>query len=203
MRQYTYYMLVRVFSILILVVCTSPAFGGNLNSKLELVNNKLSISAQEIPLGSLLKEIGDKTGIQFIVGEEESVKTFSGNFRSLTIEEAIDRVFEKIDHVIFYSSDDKILMVRAVSKCSAHSAKLEKGVKKLQSDYEITVNLDGNAINAVHEAVDINAAYESCDMNDPYEADGMYVTHEADGMYVTHEADGMNIIYAADDMVVT
>jgi type II secretory pathway component GspD/PulD (secretin) len=152
MRQYKYCIQALVFIIFSFAVYTCSAFGQNENFKLELINNKLSIYAQEIPLGTLLKEIENRTGIQFIIGEEELKRTFSGNLQSLPLNEAFNIIFQKIDHIVFYNSEGKILTVKTVNKGIVPSVKLNTGINKLQREDKITVPHGEDDMNVTYDA---------------------------------------------------
>jgi hypothetical protein len=89
---------------LILSVAVCLAAGEDITSSFIYLNNNLSVNIESSPLDYVLDQVERKTGVEFAFDRKESKNEISVKFISLPIEKAIQRMLNKFNYAIIYSS---------------------------------------------------------------------------------------------------
>src|ERR1041384_6649304 len=84
------------------VLCTSALLAAPKGPEIDLVNNKLSISADSVSLGQLLRLLDTATGMQSKVPATLANRNLSVKFSGLSLEDGIRKMFQgqPFDYVV-------------------------------------------------------------------------------------------------------
>src|SRR5881628_3106852 len=87
---------------LFLSMMISGSFAAGKGPEIDLVDNKLSINAETIPLGRLLRLLDLATGMQSKVPAELANRNISVKFSGLSIEDGVRKIFQgqPLDYVV-------------------------------------------------------------------------------------------------------
>ena len=91
-----------VAALLLGLACTMGGFAAGKGPEINLVDNKLSIDAQTVSLGRLLRLLDLATGMQSKVPPELADRNISVKFSGLTVEDGVRKIFQgqPFDYVI-------------------------------------------------------------------------------------------------------
>src|SRR5437588_5002203 len=92
----------RLAFLLIVFAITSTAFAAGKGPEINLVDNRLSINAEAISLGRLLRLLDLATGMQSKVPPELANRNISVRFSGLTLEDGVRKIFQgqPFDYVV-------------------------------------------------------------------------------------------------------
>ena len=100
---------------LVIVLFTVPsslnALEPKSNFQVEYVKNRLMINAHNIAFGSLLETIRRKTGIEFVIGPEQSERLISIQLEDLPLSEGLKRIFSNFNYAFLFGADNKLVKV--------------------------------------------------------------------------------------------
>src|SRR2546425_1597377 len=91
-----------VATLLVILAMSAGAFAAGKGPEIDLVDNKLSINAETIPLGRLLRLLDLATGMQSKVPAELAERNISVKFSGLSLEDGVRKIFQgqPFDYVI-------------------------------------------------------------------------------------------------------
>jgi len=98
------------------------ALGPKGNFQIEYVKDSLTINVENISLGSILKIIREKTGIEFVVDLEQSEKLISIRLGPLPLAEAVNRILSHFNYAFFFGSENKLMKVVILGYASSDSS---------------------------------------------------------------------------------
>jgi len=81
------------------------------NCQVEYFKDRLMINAHNVALGQLLGIIREKTGIEFMIGAEQSEKPISIRLESISLTEALKNMLRNSNHALFFGPDNKLIKV--------------------------------------------------------------------------------------------
>jgi len=89
-------------SAVICAVLVTPCFGNGKGPEVDLVDNKLSIDAQAIPLGRLLRLLDSATGMKSKVPPELANRNISVTFSGLSFNDGVRKIFQgqPLDYIL-------------------------------------------------------------------------------------------------------
>src|SRR5437764_4926111 len=89
-------------TLLVILAMSAGAFAAGKGPEIDLVDNKLSINAETIPLGRLLRLLDLATGMQSKVPAELANRNISVRFSDLSLEEGVRKIFQgqPFDYVV-------------------------------------------------------------------------------------------------------
>jgi hypothetical protein len=73
--------------------------------KIEYINEKLTVNVDNIELGKVLTLIQKKTGITFVLRQEQSEQIVSFLFESIPLSQSLKRILGKYNHAIIFNVD--------------------------------------------------------------------------------------------------
>jgi hypothetical protein len=98
--------------------------------QVEYVKDSLTINAENIALGSLLRIIREKTGIEFVLGREESERLISIRLGPLPLAECLRRILNHFNHTFLFGPNNKLIKVVILGygrSDSSHQLPVSKG----------------------------------------------------------------------------
>jgi hypothetical protein len=118
------------FSLIGMFVVQPCLRGSELNqsNQVEYLNDRLTVNVDKVTLGSLLKAIRQKTGIEFEVGQEQSQELVSLQFTSLPLEEGLKRVLNRFNAVMLLNSESRVTKVIILAGTGDGSSPKRPGV---------------------------------------------------------------------------
>src|SRR5438067_11314035 len=89
-------------TLLVILAMSAGAFAAGKGPEIDLVDKKLSINAEGIPLGRLLRLLDLATGMHSKVPQELANRNISVKFSGLTLEEGVRKIFQgqPFDYVV-------------------------------------------------------------------------------------------------------
>src|SRR5437879_12829781 len=89
-------------TLLVILAMSAGAFAAGKGPEIDLVDNKLSINAETIPLGRLLRLLDLATGMQSKVPAELANRNMSVKFSGLSLEDGVRKIFQgqPLDYVV-------------------------------------------------------------------------------------------------------
>jgi hypothetical protein len=75
--------------------------------QVEYINDRLTIHVNNVALGPVLAKIKEKTGVEFVVGQEQSGKLISCQLESLPLVEGLKRMLRQFNHALLFGPDNK------------------------------------------------------------------------------------------------
>ena len=81
------------------------------STQVDYFDGKLTVDVERMSLGSLLKTIQQKTGIEFSVDQEQYQEPVSLKFDSLSLEDGLKRILNKFNAVMLLDSDSRVTKV--------------------------------------------------------------------------------------------
>jgi hypothetical protein len=81
-------------AIVLFAACASIAYGAEKGLHIDMVDNRISMSAEDIPLSWLLHVLDEATGMKSTVPDELASRIISVRFSGLTADEAVEKIFE-------------------------------------------------------------------------------------------------------------
>src|SRR5437870_4660453 len=89
-------------TLLAILAMSAGAFAGGKGPEIDLVDNKLSINAETIPLGRLLRLLDLATGMKSKVPPELANRNISVKFSGLTLTDGVRKIFQgqPLDYVV-------------------------------------------------------------------------------------------------------
>src|SRR6185295_1619244 len=89
-------------SIIFLLVLASVSLAAAKGPEVDLVDNKLSINAEAVPLGRLLRLLDSATGMKSKVPPELANRNISVKFSGLNVSEGVKKIFQgqPLDYVV-------------------------------------------------------------------------------------------------------
>lgn len=89
-------------TLLVILAMSAGAFAAGKGPEIDLVDNKLSINAETIPLGRLLRLLDLATGMQSKVPAELANRNISVKFSGLSLEDGVRKIFQgqPLDYVV-------------------------------------------------------------------------------------------------------
>src|SRR5438034_2126578 len=89
-------------TLLVILAMSAGAFAAGKGPEIDLVDNKLSISAETIPLGRLLRLLDLATGMQSKVPAELANRNVSVKFSGLSLGDGVRKIFQgqAFDYVV-------------------------------------------------------------------------------------------------------
>ena len=75
--------------------------------QVEYINDRLTIHVNNVALGPVLAKIKEKTGVEFVVGQEQSGKLISCQLESLPLVEGLKRMLSQFNHAFLFGPDNK------------------------------------------------------------------------------------------------
>jgi hypothetical protein len=104
--------LIHLFFVIILIVQLPLQASATKDSyQVEYINKRLAVKVDNIPLGSVLTKIKEKTGVEFVVNQEQSGKLISCQQESLPLVEGLKRLLRQFNHAMFFGPDNKPIKV--------------------------------------------------------------------------------------------
>ena len=116
MKHNKKYCLLSILSFLIFFILEITASGAGKIHQIKFSDNKLSVHAENISLGSLSAKIEKETGIKIAVNKDESERIISVRFQSLSLEDAFARILNKFNYAIIFGNNDAIQRVIIVGE---------------------------------------------------------------------------------------
>jgi len=96
----------------------------------EYIDDRLTVNVDNRALGSLLAAIQEKTGIEFVLSQEQSERLISIRFGSLPLVEGLTRVLSQFNHALLLGPSNKPVKVFVLSDdMSNSSARLSEGTE--------------------------------------------------------------------------
>jgi len=138
MSQNKKYSLLFSFIILFSMFLVPFAFGANNTNQIKFLDNKLSVNIENVSLGSVISEIHAKTGIEFLLNEEEAGRTVSVSFQPLPLEKALKRILSHTNHSIIFTAKSDIRKVIIVGSSNVPSG-LQANQSNISSSSHIAV----------------------------------------------------------------
>jgi hypothetical protein len=103
--------------------------------QVEFSNDRLTVNADHTPLGVLLKAIQEKTGIEFVVADEQSKGIITAQLGPLPVEEVVRRVLSGINHSFLLNAENRLMKVIIIgSSTGAGSSPRAAGVSHTTVD---------------------------------------------------------------------
>jgi hypothetical protein len=95
-------MKLRLIVVLTIFAFAVPAFSAGKGPEINFVNNRLSINAESVPLGRLLRLLDLATGMQSKVPPELANRNLSVRFSDMTLDEGVRKIFQgqPFDYVV-------------------------------------------------------------------------------------------------------
>ena len=105
------------------------------NDWIQILNGSVSVNLKDVTLASVLARIREKTGIEFILDEDESERFISVSFQSLPIDIALERILFRLNHAFYFNADGQIhkAIIVGAGKSSVALSELEVGQVALES----------------------------------------------------------------------
>jgi type II secretory pathway component GspD/PulD (secretin) len=105
------------------------------NDWIQILNGRVSVNVKDVTLASVLARIREKTGIEFILDEDESERNISVSFQSLPIDIALERILFRLNHAFYFNADGQIhkVIIVGAGKSSVALSELEAGQAALES----------------------------------------------------------------------
>jgi hypothetical protein len=106
-------LVIILFSVIVLLPGQSSlhALEAKTNCQVEYVRDRLMINAHNVALGQLLGIIREKTGIEFVIGAEQSEKSISIQLGALSPTEGLKKMLSNFNHALLFSPDNKLIKV--------------------------------------------------------------------------------------------
>jgi hypothetical protein len=81
------------------------------NCQVEYIHERLRVNVDNVALGLLLAKIQEKTGVEFVVGQEQSGELISCQLESLPMVEGLKKILSHFNHAILFGPDNKPMKV--------------------------------------------------------------------------------------------
>jgi hypothetical protein len=133
---------VSLASLLLLSSQIQASINGNLSSFEFLDDGRLTLTAEGVPLGTLLREILEETNLELKIHENHLKQPIYVRFQSLPLNEAIKRIMRGISHACLFDSDsnvEKIITFPNAGKSNGHV--FHKRFQGMSPTYEKTMRI--------------------------------------------------------------
>src|SRR5438552_17564864 len=113
-------------TLLVILAMSAGAFAAGKGPEIDLVDNKLSINAETIPLGRLLRLLDLATGMQSKVPAELANRNISVKFSGLSLEDGVRKIFQgqPLDYVVVEGRGVIVTSASQTTPVGAESAPL-------------------------------------------------------------------------------
>jgi hypothetical protein len=101
------------------IVCRAAR--GNEAFNINYLNNNLSVNIKNSSLDYVLEQVTKKTGVEFVLNDELFENNFYAEFASLPLAEAIQRLLNRFNYAMIYSSKGEIQKVIIIGKSTGSS----------------------------------------------------------------------------------
>jgi hypothetical protein len=107
-------LVLRILLSLVVAATVQPAlFASETNTgcSVEYVDGKLIVESNNMPLGLLLAQIRDKTGVEFVLSQEQSEKPISIRLGPLPLAEGLEKVLNHFNHALLLGPSNEPVKV--------------------------------------------------------------------------------------------
>jgi hypothetical protein len=119
-------------AILLLFLNTSVAVSKNEAINMQFDGQTMSAEFQEVPLRAILEHLSKEKGIWFKADESLLDEKISTSFKNLPLGKGLQRIFTRIDHVLFFDQSNKVRGIMILGKGSSASSRLANGGTQIE-----------------------------------------------------------------------
>jgi len=110
-KQWRRVLLSLTLAFLILMNPQFLASGTNTHCKIDILNNRLKVDVENVSLGSVLETIHKKTGLEVVVGKDQSNQLISVQFQYLPLDKALKRILNRFMYASLFGPSGDIQKV--------------------------------------------------------------------------------------------